>query len=54
VLKFKIFTLILSVCFLSGCDSEVDKCAKAFMKDGVEKESRARAMCLQLANPVGR
>jgi len=49
MLKLKTFLLIFSVCFLCACESDVDKCAKAMMKDG-HKESYARLACLQVAN----
>jgi len=49
MLKLKTFLLIFSVCFLSACESDVDKCAKAMMKDG-HKESYARLVCLDAAN----
>ena len=49
MLKLKTFILIFSACFLCACESDVDKCAKAMMKDG-HKESYARLVCLDAAN----
>lgn len=42
---------ILFFLFLSGCQSEIDKCVNAFAKDYPNmKEAEARIHCLKAAN----
>lgn len=44
----KILGLLICVLMLAGCESEVDKCAKAWMRDYAKTEAEARYICLQV------
>jgi hypothetical protein len=49
----KLHLLLLSLSFssLGGCQSEIDKCANAMLRDHPHKtEAQARLLCLQAAS----
>jgi Tfp pilus assembly protein PilP len=43
----KKLSLLVCVLMLAGCESEVEKCAKAWMRDHAKTEAQARYICLK-------
>ena len=45
------YLLIFLFTVLTGCDSDIDRCAKAWQRDYQKTEAEARYICMKVANP---